>query len=355
MIKPVLSIVIATYNSASTLDLVLKSISSQTLSRRKYEVIVSDGGSKDGTLKIAKKYFCRIVNNPRTEQNYGKYLGFIQSKGKYVFFLDSDEQLLNPNCLKHRLSVFSTNKRVKMLVGSGYVTPAGFNYITRYINEFGDPFSYFIYHLSKNSQYFISDMKTSYKIIVDLRTFLVFDLYDTYTNTIFELTAGGSMFDKQFLIQNFPKIKENYSLLNHAFYLIASKSPYLAITKDDPVAHYSSTSLSKYLKKIEWRVTNNVYGTNNIDKTVFLGREAIVKNANIIKKYLFIPYALSFVFPLIDSLRLSITRKQVGYLIHLPLSLYAAILIITHIALKSLGFTPDFKSYGSNESIKITT
>ncbi len=55
-----------------------------------YEIIVSDNGSTDGSVQIAKKCGAKVVTCP--ERGYGEALktGFAHAKGKYIAFADID-------------------------------------------------------------------------------------------------------------------------------------------------------------------------------------------------------------------------------------------------------------------------
>ncbi len=90
---PLVSIVIPTYNSERTLEKCLESIKNQTY--KNVEVIVIDKGSKDNTVKIAKKYTDKtfVINaNERSEQ---KNYGIKKSNGEYICFIDSDMELMS--------------------------------------------------------------------------------------------------------------------------------------------------------------------------------------------------------------------------------------------------------------------
>jgi glycosyltransferase involved in cell wall biosynthesis len=81
-----LSIIIITLNEAKCLPLLLESIKRQQFNN--YEIIVSDAGSKDKTVKLAKKYGCRIVKGglPAAGRNNGAKA----AKGETLLFLDAD-------------------------------------------------------------------------------------------------------------------------------------------------------------------------------------------------------------------------------------------------------------------------
>lgn len=349
---PLVTVIIATFNSEKTLPMVLESVRGQTYPKDKIEILVVDGGSTDKTLTIGKEFNCRIINNPRTEPLYGKYLGYLNAKGKYAIYLDHDEVSTNKDSIKLKLEAFKGDRKIKAVIGSGYKSPKGYPFINNYINEFGDPFSFFIYRLSKDSNFFIPTMKKRYPIISETKDFLVFGLSRIKTLPIIELAAGGSMFDIKFLKKEFPETTERIELLPHFFYLLHLLGySYIAITKDDTLIHYSADALKKYLCKIQWRVKNNIYHVSDMGASGFTGRDKFQPFWAQFKKYFFIPYSYSIIFPLIDSLLLATSRKKLLYLLHVPLCLYTATLIIYHYCLKILGKKPKLKSYGGSKEI----
>ncbi|MFC7326631.1 glycosyltransferase family 2 protein [Marinactinospora rubrisoli] len=96
---PTVSVIIPNYNSARTLDLVLRSVFAQTL--QPYEVIVSDDASTDDSPGIAARHPCRVV---RAARNGGvsaaRNAGVAASSGEILFFLDAD-QALAPDALEN--------------------------------------------------------------------------------------------------------------------------------------------------------------------------------------------------------------------------------------------------------------
>jgi glycosyltransferase involved in cell wall biosynthesis len=139
MPNPTISIIIATFNSSRTLDLCLRKVKEQVYDKNKIEIIVADGGSKDSTLRIARKYGSKIVNVNKDKQNaeYNKGIGFSKAKGEIVLFLDHDNIMPHDMWLTNLIEPLMKDKDI---VGS---EPLRFHYdismtfLDRYFALFG--------------------------------------------------------------------------------------------------------------------------------------------------------------------------------------------------------------------------
>jgi len=100
-----LSIIIPTLNEEDYLPFLLDSIKKQNFND--YEIIVSDAGSEDDTLKIAKEYNCVITRGglPAKGRNNGAKI----ARGDILFFLDADT-ILPDNFLEESLKEFNSRK-----------------------------------------------------------------------------------------------------------------------------------------------------------------------------------------------------------------------------------------------------
>lgn len=83
-----ISVCIATYNSAKTLRVCLDSILQQSVKPR--EVLVCDGGSTDGTLKILEEYPVKIVATNMKGVGSARNVLTSAASGKIVAWIDSD-------------------------------------------------------------------------------------------------------------------------------------------------------------------------------------------------------------------------------------------------------------------------
>ena len=83
------SVVVPTLNEEEDLPILLESLKKQSF--QDFEVIVADAGSKDNTVKLAKKYGARVV--PGGMPGPGRNRGAEVANGEFLFFFDADVSL----------------------------------------------------------------------------------------------------------------------------------------------------------------------------------------------------------------------------------------------------------------------
>ncbi|WMI65827.1 glycosyltransferase family 2 protein [Aestuariibaculum sp. YM273] len=106
--KPLVSVIIPTYNRAHLISETLDSVLAQTYAN--WECIVVDDGSTDNTENMIKNYVAidhkfKFYNRPENAikgASSCRNFGLKRASGKYVVFLDSDDLLL-PHCLSNRI------------------------------------------------------------------------------------------------------------------------------------------------------------------------------------------------------------------------------------------------------------
>jgi glycosyltransferase involved in cell wall biosynthesis len=89
--EALVSVVIPTFNSEMFLERCLSSLKSQSYSP--LEIIVVDEDSDDRTVEIARRFGCRILKNAKPGRAGAKNMGARNSRGEYVFFVDSDQEV----------------------------------------------------------------------------------------------------------------------------------------------------------------------------------------------------------------------------------------------------------------------
>lgn len=119
--KETASIVIRTLNEQKHLEELLTAIKRQKSDRFDIEVVIVDSGSTDDTLKIAKKFDCRITYIKKEDFTFGRSLnvGCEFATGKYLVFVSghciptSDDWLHNlVSPLSDNLCAYSYGKQI---------------------------------------------------------------------------------------------------------------------------------------------------------------------------------------------------------------------------------------------------
>jgi glycosyltransferase involved in cell wall biosynthesis len=114
---PKISVIVPSYNQERFIEATLRSILDQDYPN--LELIVIDGGSKDGSVDIIRKYEDRIaywVSEPDGGQTRGLIKGFNRSTGDVQCWINSDD-LLRPGSLREVGEYFLKHPGVDMVYG----------------------------------------------------------------------------------------------------------------------------------------------------------------------------------------------------------------------------------------------
>lgn len=105
--NPVFSVILSTYNRAHLLPRAIKSVLNQTY--QNFELIIVDDCSTDNTEEVVRTFSDERIKYFKHKKNKGvlgtRNTGFKLAKGKYIAFLDSDDELL-PEALEVAISKF---------------------------------------------------------------------------------------------------------------------------------------------------------------------------------------------------------------------------------------------------------
>lgn len=105
---PIISVITVCYNAAASLEETMLSVLNQTYD--KVEYIVIDGGSKDGTLDIIKKYANRLAYWT-SEPDKGIYdamnKGISKATGNWVNFMNAGDLFIDNEVLSKCFKITS--------------------------------------------------------------------------------------------------------------------------------------------------------------------------------------------------------------------------------------------------------
>jgi len=123
--RPKISVIIPSFNKAKYILETLDSIFLQTY--RNFEVVVQDGGSSDGTLKILNDYSGRHPSNMKVEsKNDDGQLdaineGFAKAKGDIMTFINADDIYLSDSVFGEVVKKYSEDTKALWFAGMGKV------------------------------------------------------------------------------------------------------------------------------------------------------------------------------------------------------------------------------------------
>lgn len=135
---PLFSIVIPIYNVGKYLVPCIESILSQTC--RNYEIVLVDDGSTDNSPEVCDEYAknnenIKVIHKVNGGQSTARNAGFEVSVGEYVYFMDSDDYLVNKDvlskierCIKETHDDIVAFKFKKWFESSGQEVDCSFNY-----------------------------------------------------------------------------------------------------------------------------------------------------------------------------------------------------------------------------------
>ena len=118
MKKPIVSLILPTYNSSRFLEELLNSLKKQTF--KDYELIIIDDCSQDNTREILKKKGYKFFKNEKRmgcTKTLNKAITI--SKGNFIFRLDHD-MVYDSNCIKEMVKTITSNKDVGIAGSRSY-------------------------------------------------------------------------------------------------------------------------------------------------------------------------------------------------------------------------------------------
>ena len=315
----IISFIIPTLNAASILEDCLKSIKKQNISQKDYEIIIADGGSTDNTLKIAKKYNCKILKNPLKTAEAGKAVGVKQAKGKYISLIDSDNILPAKNWLQNNIDIL---KNDDSLIGTEplfftYRPKAGF--IERYSALIGanDPFA-FVSGVYDRKNY-INFKWTGLKIDqIDNHKYIKINLKPN--SLIPTIGANGTIFRSDFLKNN---MNSDYLFdidIITNYLSKTKKSVYFAKVKQGIIHTFCESSIKKFIRKQDRRIADYFYYQN----LRYFDWSQTDKNRTL--KFVF--YTLLIVPIIIDSIRGFFHKPDLAWFFH-PIACFITVYIYT--------------------------
>jgi len=247
------SIIIVSYNTKELTKQTIQSVFDKT-EGIEYEVIVVDNDSKDGSVEELKKTFQNRITIIQSKENLGfgkaNNLGIKQSKGKYIFLLNSDTELIN-NAIKIFYDYMEQNEQVGVCGGNLYN-----------VNEVPEE-SYMMYTNTVGSYFYWRYMELVYNIIAKFNKKKNYCRFN-YSNKIKEVgyISGADMFIRKEALDKVGLFDEKiFMYLEDADlnFRIKNKGYNIKSVPQAKISHYMSKSSSGIINKFSIAFTGTYY------------------------------------------------------------------------------------------------
>ncbi|GAB4273230.1 MAG: hypothetical protein Kow0080_20620 [Candidatus Promineifilaceae bacterium] len=128
-----ISVIIPVYNGGRPFRQCLQAL--QKSNYKKWECIVVDDGSTDGSKEFAREQGARVIATPHPKSGpaQARNLGAQAAQGDVLLFIDADVAV-HPSTLSHAATTLQANPTVAAIFGSYDDTPLADNFLSQYRN-----------------------------------------------------------------------------------------------------------------------------------------------------------------------------------------------------------------------------
>ncbi len=321
---PNVSFIIPTLNAENTLEKCLKSIRNQNYPERNVEIVIADGGSTDNTIEIAKRYKAIVIKNPFVNQEPGKSLAAERATGKIVFFTDADNIIVGQEWINSMIKPYLENEKIVGFLPQTTAPPDSSS-LNRYLGcLFTDPFTWFVYCNAANPK----DYDHLYTPVRITSAYKIYK-FSTLNHPLFGLAQGVGT------LKSFKK--KGIGLYDDilAGIKLIDEGGYIAYIPTAFVYHYHVKSIGEFIRKYRWRIRNNL--TKKVKGFGAVNREKYMNKERRVRRILFIPYSLSLILPIFDSILLTAKYKNIVMLWHVPACIILAFTILYEFSMFKIG------------------
>ncbi len=307
---PSITFVVPTLNEEKRIKKCLDSIFLQDYPKDKIKIILIDAGSVDRTREIAAQYNCKIYFNEKKFAEPGMVLGYKKAKSDYVVFMAADNVISEKNWLKKIVKPFLYDKKNIYLSFSRVINDPKDNVWSRYLNINTDPFNAFIYGNASHPLLF----KHQYSIDIERDNFIIYK----FNTKEFPLIAFAQC---AVLKSGIPRDKDSEDDDILPVIKIINNSKKIAFVKNTGIYHYSLNGFKDFVSKFKKRIYVSMKFCNYKKKERFMGFKRKIR------KYFWILYSLSIIFPLITAIKFYIKTKDRAVFLH-PIACFVQTVLI---------------------------
>lgn len=318
IVWPTVSLAMATFNSARTLEQALAAVRDQDYPAE-IEIIIADGGSTDKTLEIAQKYQAKIVNVPSDKQNaeYNKGVAANQAQNEILLMIDHDNIMTHRQWLKRMIQPLVDDPDI---FGAGTMrfdhdptmTP-----LDRYFSLIGapDPVPFFL-NKSAHQSWLYSGFHLRGRLLEEQDTYYIVELDP---NKMPALGGNGCVLRRQLL-------KEAQSDPDHFFHIdihvdLAEKGYRRYAFVKDTIKHLSNNSVIPFLKRRRYFIEK--YHFLDYSRRRYSIYEPEKDKAALIG---YIIYSATLIGPLFDAVRGCLKKPDLAWFLH-PVMCFSMLIV----------------------------
>ena len=327
---PLISVAIATYNSAKTIGRCLTLIRSQNYPQEKIEIILGDGGSKDKTKEIAKKYKAKVIDVPEDKQHaeYNRGVAFNAGSGELSLIIDHDNFLPSNNWLKEMVKPLIEDKSIVASSTCYYHYDRKYNLMDRYFALFGtsEPLPYYLKKADRMPQ-------TAKEWV------LVGQAEDKgeYFKVKFEkdprkfpsIGSNGCLMRRELVQENAKADPENHYPIDVLYDVVEKGFDTFAFVKNSIIHLTHSRGFFEFMKRRRRFVEK--YHFQELSKR----RWSVVMPGDEVGVGLFVLFSLTFVKPTLDAFMGFIKIRDFAWFVH-PLMCFGTTVIYGWVTIKYL-------------------
>jgi len=325
---PSISVAIATYNSGKTIEKCLKVIRSQNYPQELIEIILGDGGSKDKTKKIAKKYKAKVINVPESKQHaeYNRGVAFNAGKGELSLIIDHDNFLPYKNWLKEMVKPLAEDENIVASSTCYYHYSKEYDLMDRYFALFGtsEPLPYYLRKADRMPQ-----TATNWVLVGNAE-----DKGDYYKVRFTKdprkfpsIGSNGCLMRRELVQKHAKADPDNHYPIDVLFDVNKKGYNTFAFVKNSIIHLTHSRGFFEFMKRR--RIFVERYHFQELEKR----RWSVVMSGEASSVVLFVIYSLTLIKPTIDAVRGYVKIRDIAWFVH-PFMCFGTTVVYGWVTLK---------------------
>jgi glycosyltransferase involved in cell wall biosynthesis len=292
MTTPLVSFVIPVLNAETDLRGCLDSIRNQVFDSLEIEIIVVDGGSTDSTRDIAMEANAIVVQNPYRLAEPGVSVGMSVARGRFVTVMAADNRIASPHFIRRMVEAFEL-PRIGAALPRVVSTNAD-SLISRYINSYSDPFSYFVYRVP--SPQATGTRASGYRV-----------LETSVKHHPLLAIAQGCTVRAGLVYRRAPEDADDVL----AIVELISDGYDIAVVDGATIEHHTAGNLLTFFRKSRTRARLLLSRDQG-----YFRRRTYLNWRRRLRGWIWFPYSASLILPIIDALVGSVKRRDPVFLFH---------------------------------------